>query len=52
MVVGSLSVIPLLASFYPLAYYAKDFDDRKDICDVFVINHQYADHAIAELVNL
>ena len=35
MVVGSLSVIPLLASFYPLAYYAKDFDDRKDICDVF-----------------
>ena len=52
MVVGSLSVIPLLASFYPLAYYAKDFDDRKDICDVFVLNHEYAEYAIAELVNL
>ena len=52
MVVGCLSVIPLLASFYPLAYYAKDFDDRKDICDVFVLNHEYAEYAIAELVNL
>ena len=52
MVVGSLSVIPLLASFYPLTYYAKDFDDRKDICYDFVLNHEYAEYAIAELVNL
>ena len=44
MVVGCLSVIPLLssASFYPLTYYAKDFVDRKDICYDFVVNHDYA----------
>ena len=54
MVVGCLSVIPLLssASFYPLTYYAKDFVDRKDICYDFVVNHEYAEYAIAELVNL
>ena len=51
MVVGCLSVIPLLssASFYPLTYYAKDFVDRKDICYDFVVNHEYAEYAIAEL---
>ena len=30
--VGCLSLLPLAASFYPLVYYAKDFDERKQVC--------------------
>ena len=32
MVVGCLSLLPLAVSFYPLVYYAKDFDERKQVC--------------------
>ena len=32
-IVGGLSVIPLLVSFYPLVYFVKDYDERFRICD-------------------
>ena len=31
-IVGGLSVIPLLVSFYPLIYFVKDFDERIKNC--------------------
>ena len=32
LVVGCLSLLPLAASFYSLVFYAKDFEERKQVC--------------------
>ena len=48
--VGFLSLLPLAASFYPLVYYAKDFEERKQVCIDFSKESQ--DKANISLVNL